>query len=113
MMKNVEGKVVIITGASSGIGKTTAKVLAENGAKVVLSARREDKLRQIAEEIGANAAYYMSDVSNLDDMKALAAFAKEKFGTIDVLFANAVLYAVSQPDDVDVSDLIVRPTLES
>lgn len=104
MMKNVEGKVVIITGASSGIGKTTAKVLAENGAKVVLSARREDKLRQIAEEIGENAAYYVSDVSNLDDMKALAAFAKEKFGTIDVLFANAGIMPVGNLSQLKVED---------
>lgn len=104
MMKNVEGKVVIITGASSGIGKTTAKVLAENGAKVVLSARREDKLRQIAGEIGENAAYYVSDVSNLDDMKALAAFAKEKFGTIDVLFANAGIMPVGNLSQLKVED---------
>ena len=50
-MKNVENKVVIITGASSGIGEETAKVLAANGAKVVLSARREDRLKKLAAEI--------------------------------------------------------------
>lgn len=93
-MKNVEGKVVIITGASSGIGEKTSKVLAANGAKVVLSARREDKLKSIADEIGENAAWFKSDVSNLGDMKALAAFAKEKFGRIDVLFANAGIMPV-------------------
>lgn len=59
-MKNVEGKVVVITGASSGIGEETAKVLAENGAKVVLSARREDKLKKLAEEIGENAAFRLT-----------------------------------------------------
>lgn len=88
-MQNVEGKVVIITGASSGIGEQTAKTLAANGAKVVLSARREEKLEKITNEIGENAAWFKSDVSSLVDMKALAAFAKEKFGRIDVLFANA------------------------
>lgn len=93
-MKNVEGKVVIITGASSGIGAQTAKMLASNGAKVVLSARREDKLKKLADEIGENAAYFKSDVSSLDSMKALAAFAKEKFGKIDVLFANAGIMPV-------------------
>ena len=53
-MQNVENKVIIITGASSGIGEETAKVLAKNGAKVVLSARREDRLKALAEEIGEN-----------------------------------------------------------
>lgn len=57
-MQYVENKVIIITGASSGIGAETAKVLAKNGAKVVLSARREDRLKKLAEEIGPNAALY-------------------------------------------------------
>ena len=72
-MKNVENKVIIITGASSGIGEETARVLAENGAKVVLSARREDRLKKLSDEIGANAAYLKSDVVNPDEMKALFA----------------------------------------
>ena len=88
-MKNVEDKVVIITGASSGIGEETAKVLAANGAKVVLSARREDRLQKLAAEIGENAAWLKSDVSNPDDMVALVRLAKERFGRVDVLFANA------------------------
>lgn len=88
-MENIYGKVVIITGASSGIGAETARVLAKNGAKVVLSARRGDRLRELAGEIGENAAYFQSDVSSLPDMRALAAFAAEKFGRIDALFANA------------------------
>ena len=76
-MKNVEGKVVLITGASSGIGRETARVLAQNGAKVVLSARREDRLKELAAELGKSAAYLPSDVCSLDDMRALAALAKE------------------------------------
>ena len=67
-MQYVENKVIIITGASSGIGAETAKVLAKNGAKVVLSARREDRLKKLAEEIGPNAAYLRSDVSSAEDM---------------------------------------------
>ena len=95
-MQNVENKVVIITGASSGIGEETAKTLAKNGAKVVLSARREDRLQKLADEIGSgNAAYLKSDVASLDDMKALVALAKEKFGKVDVLFANAGIMPVS------------------
>ena len=79
-MKNVENKVIIITGASSGIGEETARVLAREGAKVVLSARREERLKKLADEIGENAAYLKSDVVNADEMKALVALAKEKSG---------------------------------
>ena len=68
-MDNVKDKVVIITGASSGIGEETARMLAKNGAKVVLSARREDRLKALCDEIGENAVYLRSDVSNPDDMK--------------------------------------------
>lgn len=86
----MENKVVIITGATSGIGKETAIELAKAGAKVVLSGRREERLKALADEIGNDkAAYLKSDVSSLDDMKALVKVAKDKFGRIDVLFANA------------------------
>ncbi len=89
-MQNVQDKVILITGASSGIGAATAKVLAAHGAKVVLSARRKDRLQQLVAEIGENAAYLASDVTRLDDMEALTALAKERFGKVDVLFGNAV-----------------------
>ena len=88
-MRNVENKVILITGASSGIGLETARLLAQNGAKVVLSARREARLQKLAAEIGENAACLASDVCSLEDMKALVSLAKERFGKIDVLFANA------------------------
>ena len=89
-MNNIEGKVVVITGASSGIGEQTARSLVAEGARVVLSARREDRLASLAAELGEdNAAYLASDVSKLEDMQALVALAKERFGRVDVLFANA------------------------
>lgn len=89
-MHNVEGKVVVITGASSGIGEETARELAANGARVVLSARREDRLAALAAEIGGDGvAYLKSDVSSLDDMQALVALAKDRFGRVDAVFANA------------------------
>ena len=84
-MKNVENKVIIITGASSGIGEETARVLAREGAKVVLSARREERLKKLADEIGENATYLKSDVVNADEMNALVALAKEKFGKLPTL----------------------------
>lgn len=103
-MKNIENKVVIITGASSGIGEETARVLAQNGAKVVLSARREDRLQRLAEEIGENAVYLKSDVSNPDDMAALVRLAKDKFGHVDVLFANAGIMPAGNMSELKVKD---------
>ena len=76
-MQNVQDKVVLITGASSGIGEEIAKLLAANGAKVVLGARREERLKKLAKAIGSNAIYLKTDVSSQDDMNALAALAKE------------------------------------
>lgn len=103
-MQNVENKVIIITGASSGIGAETARRLAENGAKVILSARREDRLKQLAEEIGKNAAWVRSDVTSLDDMRNLVSTAKEKFGKVDVLFANAGIMPGSSMSELKVND---------
>ena len=103
-MKNVEGKVIIITGASSGIGEETARVLAENGTKVVLSARREDRLQKLAAEIGENAAYLKSDVVNPDDMSALVVLAKEKFGKVDAVFANAGIMPAGNMSELKTAD---------
>ena len=103
-MKNIENKVVIITGASSGIGEETARVLAANGAKVVLSARRVERLQKLAEELGENAAYLKSDVTSLEDMKALVRLAKDTFGRIDVLFANAGIMPGSNMSELKVED---------
>ncbi len=103
-MHGVENKVILITGASSGIGEASARLLASNGAKVVLSARREDRLRSLAGEIGENAVWLKSDVSNAGDMKALAALAKDRFGKIDVLFANAGIMPGSNMSELRVSD---------
>lgn len=104
-MQNVENKVVIITGASSGIGEETARTLARNGAKVVLSARREDRLRKLAEELGGErAAYLRSDVTDPDDMAALPALAKERFGRVDVLFANAGIMPGGNLSELKVKD---------
>jgi NADP-dependent 3-hydroxy acid dehydrogenase YdfG len=85
-------KVVIISGASAGIGEATAKLLASKGAKVVLGARREDKLKQIVDEIekdGGQAVYQELDVTEQSDNDAIASLAKETFGGVDVIFLNA------------------------
>lgn len=85
----VENKVVVITGASSGIGEATAKLLASWGAKVVLGARREDRLATLTATIGANAIYQVTDVANFQDVKQLVNLAYEKYGKVDVLYNNA------------------------
>ncbi len=88
----IKDKVVIITGASSGIGEATAKLLASKGAKVVLGARREDKLKRIADEIAKDAGqavYRELDVTKPSDNEAIVKLAKETFGRIDVIFLNA------------------------
>src|SRR4051812_47284997 len=90
----IDGKAVIITGASSGIGEATAKLLASKGAKVVVGARREDKLKQIADEIekdGGQAVYQALDVTKASDNDAIVELAKETFGGVDVIFLNAGL----------------------
>lgn len=88
----IKDKVVIITGASSGIGEATAKLLASKGAKVVLGARREQQLKQLVDEIksaGGQAIYQVVDVVNPSDNQAIAKLAKETFGGIDAIFLNA------------------------
>lgn len=93
-----KGKTAIITGASSGIGQATAKELASRGYQVLLAARREDRLIELKKEIeaaGGTAAYKVTDVTSVDEMKALAAEALEKFGQIDVLVNNAGLMPLS------------------
>ena len=87
-----ESKVVVITGASSGMGEATAKLLAKDGDKLVLGARREERLKEIAkdiEELGGEAAYLATDVTNDDEVEALAKLAIDKFGRIDVWLNSA------------------------
>ena len=88
----VEGKVIIITGASSGFGKLTAKRAAEMGGKIVLAARSEEKLKETVAEIkaaGGEASYIVTDVTKKDDVFAMAKFAVDTYGRIDVLVNNA------------------------
>ncbi|QDY45298.1 SDR family oxidoreductase [Planococcus glaciei] len=97
-MSNIQDKVVIITGASSGIGEATAKELAARGVKLVLAARREDRLKNLQEEIekdGGQVLYKETDVASHDQMEELAAFALKEFGKIDVIVNNAGVMPLS------------------
>ncbi len=88
-MRNLKGKVVVITGGSSGIGRATAKRFVEEGAHVVITGRREKELKEAATFIERNVTAVAGDVSRLEDLDRLYTVVKEKHGHIDVLFANA------------------------
>jgi NAD(P)-dependent dehydrogenase (short-subunit alcohol dehydrogenase family) len=91
-MTNMKGKVALITGASSGIGRTTAEVFAAKGAKVVLAARREDELGELANEIrsgGGEATAVTTDVSSAEDVERMVAHAIDTFGRLDYAVNNA------------------------
>lgn len=97
-MNNIQGKVVLITGASSGIGETTAKVLAARGATVVLGARRTERLDALVAEItaaGGTAIARALDVTRRDDVQAFANHTLEHFGRIDVIVNNAGVMPLS------------------
>jgi NADP-dependent 3-hydroxy acid dehydrogenase YdfG len=99
----VEGKVIAITGASSGIGEATALLLAERGAKVVLGARREDRLKALAARLDG-AAYLPIDVRRREDLARFVALATERFGRLDVLVNNAGIGPISPLDALRVED---------
>lgn len=93
-MADINGKIVILTGASSGIGEATAKELAANGAKLVLAARREERLKDLQKTIeneGGDAQYKVTDVTSREQMDELAKFALDSYGKIDVIVNNAGL----------------------
>jgi short-subunit dehydrogenase len=85
----LEGKVSVVTGASAGIGEATARAFAREGAVVVLSARREERLREIAGELGESASWVRCDVTRLDDLEGLRDTVKARHGRCDVLVNNA------------------------
>lgn len=104
---SIEGKVIAITGASSGIGRATAKLLAGHGALVVLGARNEGALATVADGItagGGKAAFKPTDVRRRSDLEALVALAVERGGRLDVIVNNAGIGPISRFDALRVDD---------
>ncbi len=97
-MSEIQNKVVIITGASSGLGEATARRLAKGGAKLMLAARREDRLKELVDDInqsGGIAKYQVTDVTDRDQVEALAKATHQAYDRIDVLVNNAGLMPLS------------------
>jgi len=90
-MGKLTGKVAVITGGNSGMGLETAKLFAAEGAKVVITGRRKKELDDAVNQIGRGAIGIQGDVAKLADLDTLAKTVKEKFGLVDILFANAGL----------------------
>lgn len=101
MRTSLAGKVVIITGASSGIGAATARLLAEEGCILTLTARSVDKLEAIANDINAESLVIGADMTIPSDIQGIVDQTISKFGSIDVMFANAGIYIPGQVEDGD------------
>ena len=107
MSNNIEGKVVVITGASSGLGEASARLLSSRGASVVLGARRVDRIQSLANELirrGGNALAMSTDVTQCDQVKRLVDAGVQRFGRIDVMINNAGLMPHSPLERLRIED---------
>ncbi|OJT18638.1 oxidoreductase [Archangium sp. Cb G35] len=106
-MSGIKGKVIVITGASSGIGEAAARLLARSGAHVVLGARRTDKLEKLVGAInseGGSARYRPLDVTRREDVEAFVEFARATFGRVDVIINNAGVMPLSGLEELKVDE---------
>jgi NADP-dependent 3-hydroxy acid dehydrogenase YdfG len=106
-MSGIQDKAILITGASSGIGEATARFLASKGARVVLGARRTDRLEKVVKEIrdGGGVAHFRAlDVTKLEDVQAFANFALETHGRIDVIVNNAGVMPLSKLEAIKIDE---------
>ena len=108
-MSGIKGKVIAITGASSGIGEATALLLAERGAKVVLGARGSDRLEALVNRIaaaGGEAVYALTDVKKRGDLSNLVGLAIERYGKLDVLVNNAGVAPITLLDELEMAQSV-------
>ncbi|QEC76418.1 SDR family oxidoreductase [Mucilaginibacter ginsenosidivorax] len=106
-MKNIKGKVVVITGASSGLGEATARMLSAEGAVVILGARRADRIVSIANELtkkGGKALAVPTNVTNAEHVKKLVATAVSAYGRVDVVINNAGVMPHSPLERLKIDD---------
>jgi ribitol 2-dehydrogenase len=101
MPQDLEGKVVIITGASSGIGAESARQLAQHGCRLTLAARQGDKLEALAAELDTDVLALRTDVTQRQEVVAMVEATIERFGRVDVMFANAGVYVPGQAIEGD------------
>lgn len=107
MSNGIEGKVVVITGASSGLGESTARHLAAKGASLVLGARRSDRLENVAKELretGSKVEVATTDVTRCGDVDALVALAVSNFGRLDVMVNNAGIMSIAPISELKVDE---------
>ncbi|MCW3792435.1 SDR family oxidoreductase [Paenibacillus sp. LS1] len=106
-MSNVKGKVVVITGASSGIGESTARLLAQHGAHVVIGARRMERLEALASSIrveGGSVEYHSLDVTRLEEVQTIVDLAQTRYGLVDVILNNAGVMPLSPLESLKVDE---------
>ena len=107
-LKRLEDQTLVITGATSGIGLTTARMAAERGARLVLAARSEEALRQLTDEVtsmNGEGTYVVADVGKEDDVRKIAQAAEERFGGFDTWINNAGVSIYGKLEDVPVEDM--------
>lgn len=104
MLKSLQGKTVIVTGGSKGIGRGIAKRFGHAGLNVLVVSRHLDEAEVVAGEIGANASAFAADVSETEPCKAMAAAALERYGSIDVLCANAGIFPAAKLSEMTAAD---------
>lgn len=107
-LKPIDEQTIVITGASSGIGLSTARMAADRGARLVLAARSEDALRELTAEIeadGGDATYVVADVSDRDDVREIARTARETFGGFDTWINGAAVSIYGRLDEIPVADM--------
>lgn len=105
MSHRIKGRVAVVTGASRGIGMEVARLLVAEGAKVVLAARDKDRIEQLSIELGDHAVAIQTDVTNRNDVSAMADLAMSHFGSLDILINNAGVGLTGIVADVDLDSL--------